>query len=144
MGWKTRRAPWQVCRQHVCSHIPPLSGDWHFQVITLCWSAWLCWTAAITFKHKKEIHSLDAYVCAESLNSCPTLCDLMDCSLSGSSVHGTLQARILERVAEPSFKGSSQPRDQTLVSYISALAGGFFTTSITGNLLTPFKSQAQS
>ena len=74
----------------------------------------------------------------------PDSCDPMDCSLSGSSVHGTLQARILERVAEPSFKGSSQPRDQTLVSYISALAGGFFTTSITGNLLTPFKSQAQS
>ena len=42
--------------------------------------------------------------------SCPTLCDLMDCSPPGSSVHGILQARILEWVATPSFRGSSQPR----------------------------------
>ena len=55
--------------------------------------------------------------------SCPTLCDPMDCSLSGSSVHGILQARILERVAMPSSRGSSQPRNWTQVSCI---AGGFF------------------
>ena len=40
----------------------------------------------------------------------------MDCSLSGSSVHGILQARILEWVAIPFSRGSSQPRDQTQVS----------------------------
>ena len=39
--------------------------------------------------------------------SCPTLCNLMDCSLSGSSVHGILRARILEWVVMPSSKGSS-------------------------------------
>ena len=39
--------------------------------------------------------------------SCPTLCDPMDCSLPGSSVHGILQARILEWVATPSSRGSS-------------------------------------
>ena len=50
-------------------------------------------------------------VCAKLLQSRPTLCDLMDCSLSGSSVHGILQARILEWVAMPSSRGSSQPRD---------------------------------
>ena len=55
---------------------------------------------------------------------CPTLCDPMDCSLPGSSVHGILQARILEWVAIPFFRGSSQPRDWTQVSCI---AGGFFT-----------------
>ena len=38
---------------------------------------------------------------------CPTLCDLMDCSLPGSSVHGILQARILEWVAIPFSRGSS-------------------------------------
>ena len=38
---------------------------------------------------------------------CPTLCDLIDCSLPGSSVHGILQARILECVAMPSSRGSS-------------------------------------
>ena len=44
---------------------------------------------------------------------CPTLCDPMDCSPPGSSVHGILRARILERVAKPSSGGSSQPRDLT-------------------------------
>ena len=53
-----------------------------------------------------------------------SLCDPMDCSLSGSSVHGILQARVLEWVAVPFSKGSSQPRDQTQVSHI---AGRFFT-----------------
>ena len=39
--------------------------------------------------------------CTKSLQSCPTLCDPMDCNLPGSSVHGILQARILEWVAMP-------------------------------------------
>ena len=48
---------------------------------------------------------------AKSLQSCLTVCDPMDCSLPGSSVHGILQARILKWIALPSFRGSSQPRD---------------------------------
>ena len=50
----------------------------------------------------------------------------MDCSLSGSSVHGTLKARILELVARPSSRGSFQPRDRTWVSctgVVSCIAG---------------------
>ena len=50
---------------------------------------------------------------AELSQSWPTLCDPMGCSLPGSSVHGILQARKLEWAAMPSFRGSSQPRDQT-------------------------------
>ena len=50
--------------------------------------------------------------------SCPTLCDPMDCSLPGSSVHGTFQAGILEWVAISFSRGSSTPRDQTRVSCI--------------------------
>ena len=42
---------------------------------------------------------------------CPTLCDPRDCSPPGSSVHGILQARILEWVAIPFSRGPSQPRD---------------------------------
>ena len=42
---------------------------------------------------------------------CPTLCNPMDCSLPGSSVHGIFQARILEWVAIPFSRGSSGPRD---------------------------------
>ena len=52
--------------------------------------------------------------------SCPTLCDPMDCI-----VQGILQARMLEWVALPFSSGSSQPRDWTQVSRI---AGGFFTS----------------
>ena len=48
--------------------------------------------------------------------SCPTLCNPMDCSPPGSSLHGILQARILEWVAMPFSRRSSQPRDQTPVS----------------------------
>ena len=58
--------------------------------------------------------------------SCLTLCDPMDCGPPGSSAHGILQARILEWVAMPSSRGSSQPRDKS-----PALAGEFFTTSNT-------------
>ena len=53
-----------------------------------------------------------------------TLCDPMDYHLPGSSVHGISQARILEWVAIPFSRGSSQPRDGTQVSCI---AGGFLT-----------------
>ena len=56
--------------------------------------------------------------------SCLPLCDPMDYSLPSSSVHGILQARILEWVAIPFFRGSSWPRDRTQVSCI---AGWFFT-----------------
>ena len=49
---------------------------------------------------------------------CPPLCDPMDCGLAGSSVHGILQARIMEWVVISSSRGSSWTRDQTRVSYI--------------------------
>ena len=55
---------------------------------------------------------------AKSLQSCPTLCDSLDHSPPGSSVHGILQARILECVAMPSSRGSSRSRDGTCVSCI--------------------------
>ena len=50
----------------------------------------------------------------------------MDCSPPGSSVHGILQARILEWIAMPSFRGSSWTRNRTCVSCISCIVGGFF------------------
>ena len=55
---------------------------------------------------------------------CLTLCDPMDCGPSGSSVHGILQARMLEWVAISFSRGSSLPQDQTWVSHIAV---GFFT-----------------
>ena len=57
---------------------------------------------------------------SEVTQSCPTLCDPTDCSLPGSSVHGILQARILENIqyAISFSRGYSQPRDRTQVSHI--------------------------
>ena len=57
--------------------------------------------------------------CAQS---CPTLCNPMDCRPPGSSVHGIFQAIILEWVAISYSRGSSQPRDWTYVSSISCLS----------------------
>ena len=56
--------------------------------------------------------------------SCLILCDPMDCSTPGSSVHGILQARILEWSDISFSKGSSQPREWT---WFSCIAGRFFT-----------------
>ena len=55
----------------------------------------------------------DKYTCVLVIHSCLTLCNHMDYSLSGSSVHGILQARILEWIVMPFTRGSSQPRDRT-------------------------------
>ena len=63
-----------------------------------------------------------AWVHAKLLQSCPTLCNPMDCSPPGSSVHEILQARILEWTALPSSRRSSRPRDQTHVSYIACIS----------------------
>ena len=58
-------------------------------------------------------------LCAQLFQSCPTICNPMDYSLPGSSVHGIFQARILEWVAITSSRGSSQPRYWIQVSCIA-------------------------
>ena len=68
------------------------------------------------------IISSDHNVLALSCFSHVRLCDSMDCSPPGSSVHGILQARILEWVAMPSSRGSSPPRARTQVSYVSCIS----------------------
>ena len=55
---------------------------------------------------------------SEVAQSCPTLCDPMDCNLPGFSVHAIFQARVLEWVAISFFRRSSLPRDQDRVSRI--------------------------
>ena len=57
-------------------------------------------------------------VCVCYAQPCPTLCNLMDYSPPGSSVHGILQARILQWVPIPFSRGSSQPRDWTQVTQL--------------------------
>ena len=62
-----------------------------------------------------------AAAAAKSLQSCLTLCDPIDGSPPGSSVHGIFQARILEWDAISFSRGSSLPRDRTLLSCISCI-----------------------
>ena len=84
--------------------------------------------------HSKSSLLILFFTCTRGklLQLCLTLYDPIHCSQPGSSVHGILQARILERVAMTCSRGSSQPRDRTQVS---RTAGRLFTTEPPGTLL---------
>ena len=68
---------------------------------------------------------------------CMTLCDPVDHSPTGSSVHGILQARILEWVAISSSRGSSWPRKQTHVSHVSCIGFSFSSVAQSCSTLQP-------
>ena len=72
---------------------------------------------------RKVMTKLVCMSVCEVAQSCPALCDPMDCGLPGSTLHGILQARVLEWVAISFSRGSSQPRNRTQVFHI---AGRFF------------------
>ena len=74
---------------------------------------------SIIYNNQKGEQTEGLIIIALVAQSCLTLCDPMDGSPPGSSVHGILQARILKWVASPSSRGSSQPRGQSCVSCIS-------------------------
>ena len=100
----------------------------------------------ISSSHLKCIMSktkfLNACMPPKSLQSCPTLCNAMDHSPPGFSVHGILQTRIQEWVAIPSSRGSSQPRDRTHISQISCWQAGSLPLAPTGKpefLYIPYK-----
>ena len=78
---------------------------------------------------------------SEKLHCVPTLCDPVDCSFPGSSVHGILQARILEWVAISFSRGSSWPRDWTS---ISCIGDGFLTIWATREAQTMKQRMNQS
>ena len=70
------------------------------------------WIKEMSLNNKKLYHmTVYESVCAKLLQLCPTFCNRMDCSLTGSSIHGILQARILEKVAVPSSRVYFLPRD---------------------------------
>ena len=77
------------------------------QTVHLLWAVNSCLT-----DNTQVCYFAQMCVCAQL---CPTLCDPMDCSPPGASVHGILQARILEWVAISFSREPSQPRDQTCV-----------------------------
>ena len=77
---------------------------------------------------------------SEGAQSCPTLCNLMDCSPPGSLVHGIFQAWILEWGAISFSRVSSRPRDRTQVSRI---VGRRFTTELPGHCFSQDQSLEQ-
>ena len=103
----------QVAASHATQPSGPLPPSWHLEPLPIYCPPLLC-SSAWSSMH---LHCL--LCCAKSLQLCPTLCNPVDYSLPVSSVHGILQARILKRVAIPSSRGSSQPRDRNWVSCIS-------------------------
>ena len=116
----------------------------HFLKWNLCLEPMLIFTCVI--KPFQKIR----YCCSKNLEfgmnnyqivlvaqSCPNLCDPVDCSLSGSSLLGILQARMLEWVAIPFSKGSSQPKDRTQASHIISR---FFTIWATRKVQLPADS----
>ena len=80
-------------------------------------------------------HCLCVCIHAKSLHSCLTLHNPTECSPPGSSVHGILQARILEGVTTRFSRGSFCPKDRSRVSCGSCIAGRFFITEPPGKPL---------
>ena len=81
---------------------------------------------------RSHMPQLRVCMCVLVTQSCQTLCNPMDHSSPGSSVHGILQARILQWIPMPSSRSSSQPRDQTRVSH---MAGRLVTSEPQGKSL---------
>ena len=103
-----------------CLENPRDGGAWWPAVYRVTQS----WTRLKRLSSSSSSRSL-SYLCACLVAQlCLTLCNPMDCSPPGSSVHGIFQARILEWVAIPFSRRSSQPRDWTWISWT---AGRFFT-----------------
>ena len=99
----------------------------YFAVYILC-CLFLCsvvlgenWTLGICYcSNPMPLILLHAHV-AKSLQPCLTLCNLMDCSPQGSSVHGISQVRTLKWIFMPSSRWSSRPRNWTHISHVSCI-----------------------
>ena len=107
--------------------------SWPWQLLSVTWEVIWGWKSlgqALLWYPTTLSHP--GYVCSEVnvAQACPPLCDPV-----GSTVHGTLQARMLEWVAVPFSRGSPQPSGQTQASHT---AGRFFTGWVTGK--SPVKS----
>ena len=129
-------------------------------------TGWFCWTRSREAgKCKSRVQSYSPQMCGSGLvmyeglrgplpntitralcsvtvvvSDCIDCCNPIDCSPPGSSVHGILQTRIVEWIAMPFSKGSSQPRGQDRVSCISYIAGRFFTAEPPGKPNTIIES----
>ena len=121
---------WDGCLAFLLEHVQVALSFW--ENTSYCWSTdcekcilQISWNWPLVLLFLTQIRRLSlAFYLYIVLPLCLTLCNPMDCGLPGSTIHGILQARILEWVARPFSRGSSQPRNGTQVSHI---AGRFFT-----------------
>ena len=90
---------------------------WHIDCSTFTASSLMIWKSSTGIPSPPLALFMSEWV-SEVAQSCPTLCNPMDCSLPSSSVHGVFQAIVLEWIAISLSSGSSQPRDRTRVSGI--------------------------
>ena len=107
-----RKIPWRRAWQPTPVILP---GESHEQMNLVGYSP----IGSRRVRHDWSNLAQHRLIWSEVAQPCLTLWDPMDCSLPCSSVHGIFQARVLEWVAISFSKGSSPPRDQTLISYIS-------------------------
>ena len=91
-------------------------SDWQQSALSSLWCVYV-WERVCVYVCVCE--RVCVYVCGLVAQSCPTLCNSMDCSPPGSSVYGISQARILQWVVISFSKGSSWLRDWTWVSWVS-------------------------
>ena len=119
----------------VCCHESVILVESRALCVVLGWLFRLVWTAKVWLCDGhglpwKENRLSAGRSLASVAQLCLTLCDPMDCSLPGSSVHGIFQARILEWVAISYSRWSSQPRDRTRVSCTACRLFTFWTTKV--------------
>ena len=124
-----------IGHHNTCEVISNCGSDLHFPNISDVEDVLACWSFVyILWRNTFQVFFFNFLFCIEVkvkvlvAQSCLTLCDPMDCRPPGSSVHGVLQARILEWIAILFSRGSSWPRDQIK---ISCIVGRFFTISAT-------------
>ena len=103
--------PWVV--HDTVFSVPKFTFGSFLQFLFLFWD--------LFFLHSSQVCFPVRCMCAKSFQLCPILCNPMDCSPPGSSVHRIVQARILEWVAISYSRGAPQPRDLTCISYVSCI-----------------------
>ena len=107
--------------------LPQTASHAYIEQSFLCYTVGSSWLLLFLFLNQHGRPCMQVHMLLQLLSrfSCVWLCSPLDCNPPGSSVHGILQARILEWVAMPSSRGPFPLRDRALVSCI---VGRFFTT----------------
>ena len=112
-----------ICISPMISYVDHLSGT--------CWPS-VCFHMCYSIPCSQKVFVIGSLVCAKSLQLCPTLCNPMDCSLPGSSVHGILQVRILGGLPRSPPGLLPNPKIESVSLSSLTLVDGVFTASHLG------------